>query len=212
MYSTTATGQKAFTLDVPTAVSTIQTERGDLIVKGLAASFDGLDRHGEQFIRGAFRDSIQRFLTQPAGAPLCWHHRKGMAIGQVLELNETDNGLEFKALVAKQEPSSPLYYIWDGIRRGIYKGVSVGGFFKRKLTEGGWRIAQADLTEISITPVPIYTGTFAYATEVKALQDFCDAGIMPDVDSIAAELNDLERRMLLYEARELQHKLRALQL
>lgn len=203
---------KAFTLDVPSPVSTIQTERGDLIVTGLAASFEGLDREGEQFLRGAFRDSIKRFLTQPSGAPLCFNHKKTQPIGQVLDLSETDEGLQFKALVAKQEPSSPLYYIWDGIRRGIYKGVSVGGLFKRKLMEGGWRIVTADLTEISIAPVPMSTSTFAYATEVKSMMDFCEAGITPDLDSIAGELQDLERRMLMYEARDALHRLRALQL
>lgn len=191
---------KSFNWDAPKNVTAVETKAGDLVVSGMAAVWAGLDRQQENFVRGAFRDSIREFLAQPSGAPLCFHHQKAKAIGQVIDLRETDEGLAFKALVTKQEPSSPLYYIYDGIRRGVYKGVSVAGIFKRRLMEGGFRIAKADLVEISITPAPVHPLTYAMAEEVKAMQDFCSAGGR-SLDDVAAELAQLENRMTLWAAR-----------
>ena len=54
-----------------------------------------------------------------------------------------------KARVDKQEPTSPLYYIYNAIKKGTYSGLSVGGFFKRKYVEGKRSIADMDFTEIT---------------------------------------------------------------
>ena len=89
----------------------------------------------------------------------------------MLDLKEVEGkGLWMKARVDKQEESSPLHYIYNGIKKGSMKGLSVGGFFKRKWTELGRRIADMDFTEISVTPVPVHTKTGFAVVAGKALE------------------------------------------
>jgi phage head maturation protease len=90
----------------------------------------------------------------------------------VLDLEEVEGkGLYMKARVDFQPESSPLRYIYNAIKKGTYKGLSVGGYFRRKLTNAGWRIADMDFTEVSVTPVPKHSGTSFAVVAGKALAD-----------------------------------------
>jgi HK97 family phage prohead protease len=142
---------------------------GDVMIEGWAANFDGLDRENENFAPGAFQRGIKAFLGSQAA--LCYHHKHDQPIGRVLDLKEVEGkGLYMRARVDKQETSSPLHYIYNGIKKGTIRGLSVGGFFKRKLTEAGMRIADMDFTEISVTPVPVHSGTSLAVVAGKALE------------------------------------------
>lgn len=157
-------------LEDGTAEQTVtELENGDLLIKGYAAVWDGDDRQGENFMEGAFERGIKSFLGSQAA--LCFHHKHDHGIGKVLGLQEDGKGLAIEARVDKQEPSSPLYYIYNGIKKGTYNGLSVGGFFKRKLTEAGQKISDMDFTEISVTPVPVHPGTSLSVVAGKALSD-----------------------------------------
>lgn len=148
--------------------STRELESGDLIIEGYAAVFDGVDRQGENFSEGAFRRAIRAFLT--AQATLAYHHRTDLGIGKVLELREIPGqGLWMRARVDYQPESSPLRWIYNGIKKGSYNALSVGGYFRRRLTAAGWRIFDMDFTEISVTPVPIHPGTSFAVVAGKAL-------------------------------------------
>lgn len=145
-------------------------EDGDLLIEGWAADFSGLDRQGENFTGGAFQHGITTFLN--GSAALCFHHKHDLAIGSVLELREVEGkGLYMKARVDRQGQASPLRWIYDGIRKGSYRGLSVGGFFKRKRTPAGWRITSADVVEVSVTPVPMHPSTKLAVIAGKALED-----------------------------------------
>lgn len=149
--------------------SVVELDDGDLLIEGWAANFEGLDRQNENFTDGAFKRGIKSFLAN--GGPLCFHHKFDHNIGRVLELEEVEGkGLRMRARVDKQEPTSPLHYIYNGIKKGSIRGLSVGGFFKRKLTEAGYRIADMDFTEISVTPVAVHPKTSFAVVAGKALE------------------------------------------
>lgn len=131
-----------------------ETDDGDLIIEGFAAIYDGEDRQGENFAPGAFDRGIKSFLNSTAS--LNYHHKLDHGIGKVLELEDTPKGLRMKARVDYQPDSSPLRYIYNGVKKGTYSGLSVGGFFKRGRVEGKPKIVATDLTEISVTPVPVH--------------------------------------------------------
>lgn len=155
--------------DAPAEIVT-ELENGDLIIEGYAAVFDGLDRQNENFAEGAFERGIKSFLNGTAS--LNYHHKHDTNIGSVLDLREEEGkGLKMKARVDFQEKTSPIRWIYDGIRKGSIKGLSVGGFFKRKLTELGYRISDCDFTEISVTPVPVHPGTSFAVVAGKALEN-----------------------------------------
>lgn len=141
---------------------------GDLIIEGWAARFDGTDRHGENFMEGAFSEGVKAFVN--GNRALCYHHQHDKAIGEVLALTEVSGkGAWLKARVDYQEPGSPLRWIYNAIKAGSIKGLSVGGFFRRKFTAAGQRIAAVDLTEVSVTPVPVHARTGFAVVEGKAL-------------------------------------------
>lgn len=151
------------------AASVTELEDGDLIIEGWAANFEGVDRENENFTDGAFKRGIKSFLNSQAA--LCYHHKHDMALGKVLELQEVEGkGLWMKARVDRQVEGSPLWHIYNGIKKGTLSGLSAGGFFKRKMTPEGLRIADVDFTEISVTPVPIHAGTNFAVVAGKALE------------------------------------------
>ena len=175
-FGLTAEGKAADTVTV--------LEDGDLLIEGWAANFEGVDRQGENFTDGAFKRGIDTFLN--GNASLNYHHKSDHGIGRVLELEEVEGkGLYMKARVDKQEPSSPLHYIYNGVRKGTYSGLSVGGFFNRKLTADGWKIDGCDFTEISVTPVPVHPhGTKFAVVAGKALADLQ----VPEVPAVDGEI------------------------
>lgn len=167
------------------AETVTETESGDLIIEGLAADFTGIDRQGENFMDGAFQRGIAEFMENSGS--LCYHHDHAKCIGKVLELREVEGkGLWMKARVDAQPEQSPLHYIYNGIRKGSYKNLSVGGFFRRKLTENGPRINHCDFTEISVTPVSVHSKTKFAVVAGKALTDVK----LPAVPKVDGEIRD----------------------
>lgn len=186
------------------AETVTELENGDLLIEGWAASFDGLDRQGENFVDGAFQRGIKAFLE--GQSPLCFHHQNDKGIGSVLDLEEKEGkGLWMKARVDFQPESSPLRYIYNAVKKGSYKGLSVGGFFKRAMVNGRRMIADMDFTEVSITPVAVHPKTKFAVVAGKALtsdlnipdgvevdpgEEELRAG---DFDRLQFALNELER-------------------
>jgi HK97 family phage prohead protease len=159
--------------DGGTAPTVVEEENGDLIIEGWAASFEGLDRQGENFVPGAFQRGIKAFLDGQSA--LCFHHQNDKGIGSVLDLQEKPEGLWMKARVDYQPESSPLRYIYNAVKKGSYKGLSVGGFFKRAIVKGRRMIADMDFTEISVTPVAMHRKTKFAVVAGKALTDGIEA-------------------------------------
>ena len=179
----------SITLD-PDSITVL--DDGDLLIEGWAANFQGLDRQNENFTEGAFQRGIKSFLSGQRA--LCFHHQYDKGIGEVLALEEVEGkGLKMKARVDHQPESSPLRYIYNAIKKGTYKGLSVGGYFRRKLTEKGWRIADMDFTEISVTPVPIHPGTGFAVVAGKALVDAPEVEVEMKVEVDQASLDALDR-------------------
>lgn len=146
-----------------------ELEDGDLLIEGYAAVFDGIDRENENFAPGAFQEGIKSFLDGQAA--FCYHHKHDKVLGKVLELEEEEGkGLRMKARVDGAIRNHPeLGTIYQQIKRGTINALSVGGFFRRKLTEAGPRITGMDFTEISATPVPVHPGTRFAVVAGKAL-------------------------------------------
>lgn len=146
--------QAEFNLGVTLPLEKGLTERedGDLIIEGLAADYS-IDRQGEAFAPGCFEKAIGKFLER--GAPLMYHHQHDKQLGQVLDLQSRADGLFIKAIIPKPADGSPLVDIYNKIKRGMMKGVSVFGSAERAMTPDGMRIVDTDLQEISITPMPV---------------------------------------------------------
>jgi HK97 family phage prohead protease len=162
--------QYDFNLEGKAADSPVVTELedGDLLIEGYAAVWEGDDRQGENFAPGAFEAGLQNFLKGQAA--LCYHHKKDMCLGKVLDLREEGKGLFMRARVDGSIKDDPrLSSIYRQIKRGTYNGLSTFGYFTRGIGELANKIVKTDLAEISITPVPIHPGTSLAVVAGKAL-------------------------------------------
>lgn len=172
-----------------------EADNGDLIIEGYAAVFDGQDRQGENFMDGAFQRGIKSFLDGQAG--LCYHHKHDKLLGKVLDLREEEGkGLKMKARVdgaIKTHPELGTYY--NQIKNGSLNALSVGGFFRRTLTSAGRKIADMDFTEISVTPVPVHSGTHFAVVAGKALDDMDAAPAREENSEIDAILDSVLERL-----------------
>lgn len=185
--------------DGSTAQTVTEDSNGDLIIEGYAAVFDGLDRQGENFVEGAFERGIKAFLGNQAA--LCYQHKRDTVLGKVLDLREEKGkGLWMRARVDKQEPTSPWYHIYSGIKKGSINGLSVGGFFRRALVGGRRMIADMDFTEISTTGVPMHPGTNFAVVAGKALMSDVQ---VPDAPALEGEVREEDVRTINFLIDEL---------
>lgn len=153
--------------DAPSSVVS-ETADGDLLIEGYAAVWDGDDRQGENFVPGAFQAGLDRFLAGQAA--LCYHHKHDACLGKVLDLREEGKGLKMRARVDGAVRNHPtLGVIYEQIKRGTFNGLSTFGYFTRGVGDLANKIINADLTEISITPVPVHPGTSLSVLAGKAL-------------------------------------------
>ncbi len=122
-------------------------------------------------------------------------------------------GLWMEAVMTRRPESSPHFWIYEGVKRGILRGLSVGGFFMRE----GARIDRAALTEISVTGRPVGDTAFdvvpysdasvkafvlaEIATEKAALQTDLAGVIGHRLDYIGHELDLAAMRINLAEMR-----------
>ena len=189
-----------------------EQDNGDLIIEGWAAVFDGVDRQGENFADGAFKRGIKAFLSGQSG--LCYHHRHDKLLGKVLELEEVEGkGLRMRARVdaaIRKHPELGTYY--EQIKNGSLNALSVGGFFRRKLTETGRKIVDMDFTEVSVTPVPVHPGTNFAVVAGKALASEIETTTpeAPKVDD-EAEIREDDLRHVKYLFEELDNMFRRIE-
>jgi HK97 family phage prohead protease len=155
-----------FTLDLGLDSKAVEDD-GDIYFEGWASDFE-IDRQDEAFEPGAFKKSIERFLgTNPV---LLYHHDYGKALGVVEQLDLRDEGLWMRARIDRPTAGSWAEDVVHKIKKGTIKGLSVGGLFKRrKGADGKPRIFEADLAEISVTPLPVNPRTIG-AVAAKAFE------------------------------------------
>jgi HK97 family phage prohead protease len=171
---------------------------GRLRVEGYAAGFDR-DREGEAFMPQVFERGLAKyFQTNPI---LCYHHHTDQALGVVEEARLDGKGLFVKAVLDNPEPGTQLADVWNKVKSGTIKGFSVGGIFKRMMTPQGPRIHEADVAEISVTPVPMEPGSLfalagkAFGTDTE-LEDAITAldGLFSTLEGLAGKAVSAEKR------------------
>ena len=94
--------------------------------------------------------------------PLLWQHDHALPIGVINEAEVTAKGILIKATIPKPSPDAPSQLVarlaeaWESIKTGLVRGLSIG--FKpidyTASPEGGLRITEWDLMEVSAVTVP----------------------------------------------------------
>lgn len=157
-----------FALD---SAARVELDGKALHIEGYAAGF-GRDRENEAFLPEVFDKGLEKYFQR--NPILCYHHHTDQALGVVEDAKLDGKGLFVKARLDDPEPGTPLADVYNKVKSGTIKGFSVGGIFRRKMTPAGVRIHDADIAEISVTPVPMEPGSL-FAVAGKAFgQDSSD--------------------------------------
>lgn len=173
-------------------------EDGDLFIQGYASDF-GLDRQGEAFEPGAFEQGLKAFMeTNPI---LLYHHKYDQALGQVVDSRLDGKGLWVKARVDKPAPGSWAEDVFNKIKKGTIRAFSVGGIFRRRMTEAGPRIFDCDLGEISVTPFPVNPRTTFAVAAGKAFENI----EIPSKPEVEGDVRDEDEEMVAHAVGLLEH-------
>lgn len=180
-----------------------EDDNGDLVIEGLAADFN-LDDQDEAFEPAAFERGIKAFLEN--GGPMLYHHRLDEALGQWTEARLEANGLHVKGMIPKPAEGSPLMDVYNKVKRGMIRGLSVGGKFRRREgSDGRPRIFDAGIREISVTPMPVSRSTlFQVATKAFDDDDARNQKALEEADRAVQEISDvleqLENQIVVADA------------
>lgn len=135
-------------------------KRGDMIVdyqnvtiEGYLSTFKNVtesDRQGDYVERGAFTETIKRFMRNPVLLADHTNRVENMA-GSFVELREDDHGLWFRAVLSNSD-TDRMRGLRALVAEGHLKTTSMGGIFHYR--SDGRGIVKVDLLEGSLTPIP----------------------------------------------------------
>lgn len=94
-------------------VKATEAEKGEGIVRGVASVWDNVDSYGDVMIKGAFADTIAEHAEAGDTVPFVWGHETQdpfAYLGDLVELRETDEGLEFEAHLDMDNPKAVQVY------------------------------------------------------------------------------------------------------
>ena len=137
------------------------------IVKGLGSVFGNVDSDGDIIEKGAYTKTIQENRNR---IKYLYQHRIDKPIGKMVELNETDLGLEFVAEIATK--TSLGKDVFEMIKAGVITENSVGfRTMKEKYdqVEKVNRIKEVKLYEISA--VTLAANPLALIEGVKSMEE-----------------------------------------
>lgn len=190
-----------FGLNTPGHVKAM--EDGKLRIRGLASDA-GLDRDNEAFLPGAFDRGMKAYMA--SNPVLLYHHMPDKPLGRVVDYEYDEQG----SLIVEAEIDPPAegaadWHVeaYNSIKNHATKGYSVGGYstdpvtglrvgggFKRTLTADGPRIYEADVQEISVTPLPVNPRSFFDVLPEGATKavEVIDANIWPEDEEFASQI------------------------
>lgn len=160
------TEAKAFAVDMTLNVEAPETKsfdavkNGDVVVdyrnvtiKGYLSTWQHVtpsDRDGDYVVRGAFLDTIPRFMQNPV---LLVNHRNTVdsIAGKFTAVREDDTGLYVEAQITDSPAEWAKDVRWK-VANGELRTLSMGGYFYRGEDERA--IVKVSLYEGSLTPVP----------------------------------------------------------
>ncbi|RLG00567.1 MAG: hypothetical protein DRN49_02745 [Thaumarchaeota archaeon] len=139
---------QAIILVEPQVVKASEDEKFIGYFEGIASTPD-VDLEGDKFLPEVLAKNAERLK----GKPILLLHGKNkevgdQPIGEILEAKFENGVLKIKAGIYKA-----FKKIWDAVKRGVLKALSIGGIIKKLRREGNVNIIEdAEIREVSLTP------------------------------------------------------------
>jgi len=158
----------------------------DGVIEGYASLFDRADQGGDVVAPGAYARSLAQ-RARPGGAvKMLWQHDPRCPIGVWQEIAEDARGLRVKGRlltgVAQGREALAL------LEAGAIDGLSIGYRTVRseKRAEGGRRLLEVDLWEVSVVTFPMLP-----EARVEAAAEGAERALAEDLASVLAEARTL---------------------
>jgi hypothetical protein len=115
------------------------------------------DPQGEKFLPGAFRRNVANMRQAGRWPKLFIGHNHERAVGKVLDMQDTDEGLTFAARLAGT-PAGDAALL--EVREGTLDSLSIGfvAIRERRGQRGVREVVEARAIELSLTPLGAYSG------------------------------------------------------
>jgi HK97 family phage prohead protease len=151
----------------------VETDDGDLIIEGYASTYLNEDREAEYVVPGAFDAALEKFISGDKGGPMLHAHKYSEPIGRWTEARLDSKGLFLRGRVTKPSTAnSYLAEIFNLVKTGGIRGISMGGVFTKSLDASGKvRITKVDLHEASLAAVVVNDSCDFRVVAQKAFQD-----------------------------------------
>lgn len=139
---------QAIILVEPQVVKASEDEKFIGYFEGIASTPD-VDLEGDKFLPEVLAKNAERLKGKPI---LLLHGRNKevgeQPIGEILEAKFENGVLKIKAGIYKA-----FKKIWEAVKRGVLKALSIGGIIKKLRREGNVNIIEdAEIREVSLTP------------------------------------------------------------
>lgn len=123
-------------------------------ISGYASVWDGIDAYGDTIVRGAYANTIPKFL---ADGFIGWSHDERTPVAYPTAAREDDHGLWIEAAFHSTPAAQEARQIaLERLAAGKRMGFSIGYYTKRaEMTDSGVRrLLDLDLVETSLVMVP----------------------------------------------------------
>lgn len=144
---------------------------GDILIKGYANTITK-DRAGDVIPADTWRSSnaLSNYMKNPI--LLAFHDHK-LPIGEVTELNITENGLEVVARVVKSAPANVYGLIKDGILKAFSVGFRIlDADYEHE--KGIFLIKDLELLELSVVSVPCNQDSIFSLEKSLSMKDYTE--------------------------------------
>lgn len=154
--------------------ATTTTEEGEGIVRGVASVWDNIDSYGDVMVKGAFANTIQEHADAGDKIPFVWGHETNdpfAYLGELTEVRESDEGLEFEAHLDMDNPKAVQVYRLLKARR--VRDLSFG-FIPRDTTPSerdGVEVREVkDVELLEVSAVHVGANRAAHISEVRSMK------------------------------------------
>jgi hypothetical protein len=155
---------------------------------GYAAAWGKRDAFGDQWMPGAFADSLRSHAAAGTRPLMLWHHDPTQPIGVWDEIRENDHGLKVAGRLVLDSTAGRNAHAL--MKAGALDGLSVGFRTVRaaKLPDGGRRVEAVTLIEISPVTLPAQSLARIGAVRSAALAAPAAAGLAAFIREQAVRL------------------------
>lgn len=150
---------------------TLSEDNGDIIIRGYANTI-AKDRAGDVIPAETWKTSNALFNYMKNPILLAFHDHK-LPIGEVTELNITENGLEVVARVVKSAPANVYGLIKDGILKAFSVGFRIlDADYEHE--KGIFLIKDLELLELSVVSVPCNQDSIFSLEKSLSMKDYTE--------------------------------------